>query len=333
MRPLIVPALLALALAGCGSSQPSASGSSGSAPPAIGSAANTSPTAQNHVHSIVVMPHDPNTLYLGAHIHLYKSSNGGKSWRALTSQMMLSMAMDMTHPSTLYAVSLQRGLVKSVDGGRHWAVAMRGVPKGQVTGVAIDPAGGTVLAYGDGLYRSINGGTHWTSSLHGDSITSVAFGNGSIVYAASGDGLFVSGDSGQYWKIAHAIGNQPIIQVVASGPVAYVITAFSLLRTANDGRTWMTLHKAPTGVEFVGLAPSDPNEVLAEVSGKGFYATYDGGMTWQRAKGIHDTDFSASTVRVAPSTPNVAYTGAWGLDFYATHDAGKHWFKVATLKH
>jgi photosystem II stability/assembly factor-like uncharacterized protein len=334
MRPLIVPVLLVLALAGCGSSNPSASGSSNSGAAASGSAANTAPNAQNHVHSIVIMPHNPNMLYLGAHYRLYKSSDGGKSWHSLTSQMMLSMSMDLAHPSTLYAVSLQKGLVKSTDGGRHWVLAMHGIPKGQVTGVSINPPGRVVLAYGNGLYQSTNGGVTWASSLHGDSITSAAFGSGNTAYASSGAGLFVSRDSGRHWKSVHAIGNQPIVQVVASGPVAYAVTAFSVLRTNNGGRTWVTLHKAPIGVEFVGLAPSDPNELLAEVSGKGFYATYDEGATWQRANaGIHDTNFSASTVRVAPSTPTVAYTGAWGLDVYATHDAGRHWVKVATLKH
>jgi hypothetical protein len=104
------------------------------------------------------------------------------------------------------------------------------------------------------------------------------------------------------------------------------------MKSTNFGRNWSLLDKAPQGIEFVGVAPSDPNEVLAEIGGKGFMASRDGGVTWQNANaGIHDRNFNASTVRIAPSNPQVAYTGAWGLHFYATHDGGRHWTEVASL--
>lgn len=334
MRSLIVPFLLILVLAGCGSPQSAGTTSSGAKASSNGAAGNTSQTAQNHVHSIVIMPNDPNTLYLGAHYRLYKSTDGGKGWHSLTKQMMLSMAMDASKPATLYAVSLQHGLVKTSDAGSHWAPMRNGVPAGGVTGVVAGPAGGTALAYGNGIYRTIDGGSRWTGVQRGHSIASAAFGTSGSVYAAAGDGLFVSSDSGQHWHPVRSIGNQPVIQVAAAGSDAYAVTAIGLFRSTDGGKNWKMLGKAPAGVEFLGLAPSDPNEVLAEVGGKGFYATYNGGASWQRASsGIHDTDFNASTVRIAPSKPNVAYTGAWGLHFYATHDGGRHWTEVSTLKH
>jgi photosystem II stability/assembly factor-like uncharacterized protein len=127
--------------------------------------------------------------------------------------------------------------------------------------------------------------------------------------------------------------NQPVIQVAAAGAAAYAVTPIALIKTADGGRSWRQLGSAPTGIEFVGVSPSDPNEILAEVAGSGFRASYDGGITWRNAnRGIHDRDFNASTVRIAPSSPNVVYTGAWGLHFYASHDGGRHWTQTATLK-
>lgn len=333
MRRFLLPFLpLALALAGCGS--PSSSTSPTATP--ASSASNAAITAtQNHLHSIVIMPTNPATLLIGAHYNLYRSNDGGKQWSPLTHQMMLSMALDPGHPSVLYAVSLQNGLVKSADGGKHWQ-KLSAVPKGQVTGVTWNPANGTVLAYGNGVYRSTDGGVHWSRNLKGQSITSVACGTGAV-YAASGNGLDVSHDDGQHWTSPASIGPQPVIQVGAARSVAYTVTPVALMKSSDSGHSWKTLSKAPSGINFLAVAPSNPNEVVADVSlgsgGSSFYVTHDGGKTWQKGSGIHGRSFTSSTVRVAPSSPNIMYTGAWGLYIYASHDGGRHWIQTATLKH
>lgn len=325
MRPLALTLLVALAVAGCGTSSSSSSSSSGSS-----SASSTA--ALNHVHSIVIPPNNPNELYLGTHYHLYKSVNGGKTWSPLTKQMMLSMAMDMGRPSTIYAVSLQNGLLKTTDAGMHWTSIAGGIKKGAVTGVVVDPSGHVLLAYGNGIYRSVNEGAQWTKVLSGQSLDSAAFGGSSTAYAGSNGGLFVSQDAGLHWHRAATLKNLPVLQVATGGNTAYVASAVGLFRSTDSGKTWTLLTKAPVGVEFMGVAPSTPQEVIAEVGGKGFYASYDGGASWKHANaGVHDTNFNASVVRVAPSTPSVMYTGAWGLHFYASLDAGRRWREVSTL--
>jgi photosystem II stability/assembly factor-like uncharacterized protein len=320
MRFSAAALMLLLFVAGCGSSN-----SSGGKP-------TSSPPALNHVHSIVVMPNNPNTLYMGTHYHLYKSSNGGKNWQPLTKQMMLSMTMDLAHPSTLYAVSLQNGLLKSSDGGAHWSSLKGQVPMGKATGVTVSPTGSDVLAYGSGVYRSTDGGKTWTHALGKQSIDSAAFGATTAYAASNSNGLYVSHDGGATWQNAAAVGNQPVLQVVAAQSTAYAVTPVTIMRSTNNGQTWRKLSRTPFGVEFVGVAPRRPNEVIAEVGGKGFYASYNGGATWTRAnKGIHDTDFNASLVRITPSSPRIMYTGAWGLHFYASHDGGHTWKEMATL--
>jgi photosystem II stability/assembly factor-like uncharacterized protein len=297
------------------------------------SASATTPGGVNHVHSIVITPNNPNVLYIGSHYRLYKSTNGGRTWQPLLAQMFLSLAIDPSHTNTLNGVSLQGGLQKSTDGGKHWSAFHAGPAKGSVVGVIDDAATRTIFAYGAGIYRSTDGGGHWSSTLKSRSFGSVAAGSGRSLYAASDAGLYVSNDDGAHWKTVAAIGSQPVLQAAATGSTAYVVGPISVFKTSNDGKTWTTLSKAPIGLEFIGVAPSDANEVIGEVSGQGFYATRDGGRSWQRANtGIHDTNFNSSTVRVAPSSARVAYTGAWGLHFYATHDGGRHWVETASLK-
>jgi photosystem II stability/assembly factor-like uncharacterized protein len=299
-------------------------------------ASSTTPGGPNHIHSIAILPGNPNVLYIGSHYRLYKSTDGGKTWKPLLAQMFLSLAIDASHPNTMYGVSLTGGFQKSTDGGTHWTAPHSRPALGSVTGVLYDASTRTILAYGAGIYRSTDGGSHWSSTLKAQSFTSMAAGSGKALYAASDAGLYVSSDDGAHWKTVLVIGSQPVIQVAAAGSVAYVVAPIALFKTTNDGKSWTTVATAPLGLEFIGVAPSDPNEVIGEIStqhGGRFYVTRDGGRSWRSANsGIHDTDFNASTIRVAPSSPNVAYTGAWGLHMYATHDGGRHWVETASLK-
>lgn len=322
MGILAAAALSALVLAGCGGS--SASSSSGSNTPTT--------RAENHLHSIAIVPGHPDEAYFGGHYYLYRTTDGGKQWTRLSKQMMLSLALEPQHTTTLFAVSLQRGLVQSHDAGKHWSTVTSSIPKGNVTGVIVVPSAGTVFAYGAGIYRSADGGAHWTHARAGDSVSSMAGGVGRTVFAATGNGLLVSGDGGESWKAQKTIGAQPVVQVASSGAAVYAVTAVGLMKSTDNGATWTTLSKAPVGIEFMAVAPSDPRQIVAEVSQKGFYTSADGGATWQAGSGIHDRKFNGSTVQVAAENPKIAYTGAWGLNVYATHDGGRHWTKTATLK-
>jgi photosystem II stability/assembly factor-like uncharacterized protein len=315
---LAAAALSALVLAGCGGSS-----AGSSTPPA---------RAENHLHSIAIVPGHPDEAYFGAHYYLYQTTDGGKQWARLTKQMMLSLALEPQRATTLFAVSLQRGLVESRDAGKHWSTVTSSIPKGNVTGVTVAPSAGTVFAYGAGIYRSADGGAHWTHARAGDSVSSMTGGVGNTVFAATGNGLLVSSDGGRSWKAQKTIGAQPVVQVASSGSTVYAVTAVGLMKSTDDGTTWTTLSKAPIGIEFMAVAPSDPRQIVAEVSQKGFYSSSDGGATWQSGSGIHDRKFNGSTVQVAAANPEIAYTGAWGLNIYATHDGGRHWVKTATLK-
>lgn len=312
----------ACALSGCGGNS-SASSAATSTPATL---------AVNHAHSIVVMPGNPNDVLMGTHYHLYKSTNGGKSWHPLVKQMVLSLALDPAHVSTLYAVSLQKGLEKSTDGGTHWTSLAVGTSKGHLTGVAFVSTKQVVLAYGVGIYRSTSGATPWSNVLAKQSIYNIVVGSDGTVYAASANGLYVSHDVGLHWTIASSIGNQPVVQAAAAGNVAYAVAAVALMKSSNAGRSWKVLSSAPAGIEFLGVSPTDPNEVFGEVGAQGFVVSRDGGISWHKAnQGITDHNFNASVVRVSPSSPKVVYTAAWGLHFYASKDGGHHWTRTATL--
>jgi plastocyanin len=100
--------------------------------------------------------------------------------------------------------------------------------------------------------------------------------------------------------------------------------------------TWTNTDTDPHDVsaEFIGVSPTNPNEVFGEIGAQGFVMSRDGGITWRKAdQGITDRNFNASVVRISPSSPNVVYTAAWGLHFYASKDGGQHWTRKSTLIH
>jgi photosystem II stability/assembly factor-like uncharacterized protein len=307
-------------LAGCGSSGASNGPST------------TAQRAVNHLHSIAIVPGKPNEVYFGGHYFLYRSNDGGKQWARLTNQMMLSLALNGRDPSMMWAISLQHGLVVSVNGGKHWTRLASPVVKGSATGVMYESKSTTLFAYGAGIYRSPDSGGHWSHARQNDTITGMAAGAGTTVFAASGNGLLISRDSGTHWTTSKAVGNQPVVQLGTSGATAYAVTAIGLMKSTNNGASWTTLDKAPQGIEFIGTSPSNPEDIVAEVSQSGFYASSDGGATWHRTSGIHAHKFNGSTVQLASTDPNVGYTGSWGLNVYVTHDGGLHWTKTTTLK-
>jgi photosystem II stability/assembly factor-like uncharacterized protein len=298
----------------------------------IASAAPARVSGPNHVHSILIMPNNSNVVLLGSHYRLLKSTDGGRHWKTLLKEMMLSMAVDPAHVNTIYGITLQSGLVKSNDGGTHWKHVTSGPKQGTVSGVSYDPASHTLLAFGNGIYRSTDGGGHWRFVLKGQNIYNAAFGAGKTGYAAGDNGLFLSRDAGVHWSSVRSVGNQPVLQVVAAGRTAYAAAAISLLKTADGGKTWKSLDSAPQGIEFLGISPSNPDEIFCEVAQHGFEVSYNGGKSWHSAdRGIHDSKFSNSAIRVAPSSASVVYTGSWGVHFYASHNAGKSWSLASTL--
>jgi hypothetical protein len=148
--------------------------------------------------AVVVHPTDPRTIYAGAaQGGVWKSSDGGASWKALTdgqpSPAVGAIALDPAAPETVYVGTGEStfgffgaGVLKSTDGGQSWSRPAAD----QFAGAAIDRivvAGGAIYlaatagsagrgsyctSYYDkskwmGLWRSADGGTSWTQLAGG----------------------------------------------------------------------------------------------------------------------------------------------------------------------
>ena len=118
-----------------------------------------------HVGRIVINPTNPNIVYVaavgplwadGGERGLYKTVNGGKTWKAVLTISphtgVTDVIMDPTDPNIMYAAAFQRqrkaysfvgggpesGIYKSIDAGDTWTKVTEGLPTGDIGRIGLD---------------------------------------------------------------------------------------------------------------------------------------------------------------------------------------------------
>ena len=149
-----------------------------------------------HIGRVVVHPTNPDIVYVaavgplwadGGERGLYKTTNGGKTWKAVISISphtgVTDVAMDPTDPNIMYAAALQRqrkaysfvgggpesGIYKSTDGGDTWAKVTEGLPKKDIGRIGLSISRSqprtvyaTLETNTTEVYRSDDYGASWT---------------------------------------------------------------------------------------------------------------------------------------------------------------------------
>lgn len=158
--------------------------------------------ANNSVLALALDLSMPTTLYAGTKGGVFKTTDGGGSWRPVNTgvggPMVYALAIDPTISSTLYA-GTGSGVFKSTDGGGTWSVLNTGLPaNSSVTALAIDPTAPSTL------YAGTDGGGVFSieqvSTCDGDcnadggatvdelvTLVNIALGETSVVECGSGD--------------------------------------------------------------------------------------------------------------------------------------------------
>ncbi|TDF34745.1 hypothetical protein EYS14_23640 [Alteromonadaceae bacterium M269] len=129
---------------------------------------------------------------------MFKSIDGGKTWKKIGlegTERINRIALDPTNPNVAYVAALgtlwsentDRGLYKTVDGGKSWKKVLYVDEKTGATDVKMDPSNPNKLyaamwqfrrwpyrfesgGEGSGLYVSIDGGENWTRKTEEDGL-------------------------------------------------------------------------------------------------------------------------------------------------------------------
>lgn len=234
-----------------------------------------------------------------------------------------ALSADPRHPGTLFA-GTQHAVYKTINGGRTWRPSHRGLftpapadrEVGWVKALAVDPENSNVVYAGsDRVNKSSDGGLSWkavfpphpTAFAYRVSALAIAPGGPETIYAIAADAvhgrtaIYESTDAGKTWNAAISVrgiedvGFATSLVVDPQHPTTvYAAIDANVLKTTDGGKTWKSIaYGLPVafglsrggchclgGVTKLAVDPRRPTTVYAALLQGGVYKTNDGGRTW-----------------------------------------------------
>ncbi len=260
---------------------------------------------------------DPNTIYVGMGENpirgnvshgdgVYKSTDGGKTWKHVGLEDTRQIARVRVHPKNpdivyvaaqghVWAPNADRGVFRSTDGGKTWKKVLFRSDKAGASDLIIDPTNPNILyagfwevyrkpwtlesgGAGSGILKSMDGGDTWTELTRNPGLPRGVIGKvGITVSPANPDRL---------WALVEADDG-------------------GVFRSDNGGRTWTktndqrNLRQRAWYYSRIYADPKNADEVY--VLNTGFYRSNDGGRTFT---GIGVPHGDNHDLWIAPEDPN-----------------------------
>jgi photosystem II stability/assembly factor-like uncharacterized protein len=279
---------------------------------------------------------------------VYKSTDAGKTWTHLglaNTQAIAKIRIHPTNPDIVYVAafghpagpSADRGVFKSIDGGKTWNKTLFRDDKTAAIDLSIDRRNPNVLyaalweAYrvswqmssggpGSGLFKSVDGGDTWTELTRNPGMpagvigrigVSVSGADSNRVYAQienESGGTFRSDDAGATWTRMNDDHNlrqrafyyTHIFADPKDKDVVYGLNV-NFHKSTDGGKTFKTLLRPPHGDNHdLWIDPTDPKRFITSDDG-GATVTINGGETWT------DEDFPTAQLYHVATTKEFPY--------------------------
>ncbi len=234
--------------------------------------------------------------YLAAGNGVHRSTDGGKSWRILTSwrtEEILGVVPDPADSAVVYAAT-PFGVFKTVDDGATWEKKMNGMPTWFVQRIVMDARDRSTLyaATETDVFRTTDGGEHWQPMGSGLSqvlaLLQVPRDPGVLIAAGEPGGIRRTTDGGRTWSAARGADSSIIYTLRASGEGTRIYAAgwkTGIFVSTDRGGTWRRVWDAP-GIDAIYslfVYPDDDAHLLVGTVGQGIFESTDGGASWRPA--------------------------------------------------
>lgn len=264
-----------------------------------------------HVHALLLNPQD-NSLLLGTHEGLFKSTDGGKSFQKVDvkGEVMASDFMNFAYDrnnNIIYAGGHDLGVVKSTDGGVTWIKTDSGIAGIDIHALAINPLDTNRLyafSVGNGVYGTKDGAKSWYRIDDGPENPSTrAFGymatpssmdrgmktdkttNIGYLWAGTGGGLYSSFACFCGWTKTSGISDRATIYTLAVHPVnrstMLAGTKDGIFKTTDEGKTFIKITDIKD-IAAISFDESNPTTVYAVTVSGTLYRSDDGGQKWSK---------------------------------------------------
>jgi photosystem II stability/assembly factor-like uncharacterized protein len=295
---------------------------------------------------IAVAQSDPNIVYVGTGepnnrqsssfgAGMYKSSDAGKTWTHIGLKETQSIARIVVHPKDpnivyvaaighLFGPNPDRGLYKTVDGGKTWTNTKFIDQDTGFTDVTMDPVNPSNLyaaSYqrrrqpwgfngggpSSGIWKTTDAARTWTRLTGNGLPTNPIIGRIGLDLARSKPSTIYAS-----------------IEVGPSGGTGAGVNDDGTLVEPGAGRGGGGGAGGAGGGRGAPPPPPDPTK-------SGIWRSDDSGKTWKFLSNSMDRPMYYSQIRVDPTNPEIAYQG--GAPFFKTIDGGKTWRNVQGLAH
>ncbi len=284
---------------------------------------------------------------------LFKSQDGGETWthRGLDDTHHIArIVIDPEDPDTVYVAAIghnytfneERGLFKTIDGGKTWNKILYTSDRVGCVEVVPDPSDRNTLyavlwerdrkawnhvdcGEGSGLYKTDNGGRSW-SRLAGGLPQGKHVGRIGVAVAPSKPSVLYA-----------------LVDNHSPRPDGKRRMGGEVYRSDNGGEHWRKVHEKPLatriGYDFclIHVSPDDEDQIY--VLGTYLLMSKDGGKTYERNQGriVNLLPHEATMIHldhhafwIDPLNPDRVIDGTDG-GLYMSYDRGKTWLRLNNL--